>query len=67
MNSKKQRKYTRGMQERLIFLNTFWGLDKPQALPPNMIVTGPISKPVTNLLEQLKTKDPKLSEFLDEA
>ena len=48
----------RTMQSRLMIMNTFWGLDRPQALPPNMILTGPISRPVSNLLESLKTKDP---------
>ena len=48
-------------------MNTYWGLDKPQALPPNFVVTGPISKPIENLLGQLKIKDLELSDWLDEA
>ena len=48
-------------------MNTYWGLDKPQALPPNFVVTGPISKPIENLLDQLKIKDLELSDWLDEA
>ena len=53
------------MQSRLMIMNTFWGLDRPQALPPNYILTGPISRPFGNLTEALKTKDPEISDFLD--
>ena len=67
VNSKRQRTFARTMQSRLILMNTFWGFDKPQALPPNFILTGPISKPVENLLELLKIKDIELSDWLDEA
>lgn len=34
-------------------VNSFWGLDKPVCLPPNVHLTGPLSKTTAPYMEQL--------------
>ena len=51
----------------LVILNTFWGLEKPQSLPPNFVVTGPLFTPSDSLLPQLIEKDKALYDWLEAA
>ena len=45
--------YFESMHKRVVLFNTFWGMDKPTVMmPPNFIVTGPLLKEPTALLEQ---------------
>ena len=48
----------------LAILSTFWGLEKPQALPPNFVVVGPLYTPPDKLLPNLIEKDKGLYEWL---
>ena len=65
--SREFKDYMASLQKRLVLLHSFWGLEKPQALPPNLVMLGPISKPPTDLLVKLKEKDAVLSDWLDKA
>lgn len=38
-------RYSKVLHESVIMLNSFWGLDSAISLPPNNIVTGPLSIP----------------------
>jgi len=42
-------------------------LEPGEAIPPNIVLTGPLSDPPTDLLPILKEKDEKLSDWLDQA
>ena len=55
------------LTKRTVLFNTFTGLDPAYSLPPNFVLTGPLSLPQDNLLELLGTKDPELKAWLDEA
>lgn len=35
-------KHIKNLPERLILVNSFWGLEKPTLLPPNIRMTGPL-------------------------
>lgn len=48
-------------------INSFWGLDKAQSLPPNYVLTGPLTKSPENLVQSLKEKDLDLYQWLEEA
>ena len=37
------------------------------ALPPTCVITGPLSLPQNQLLQELERKDPELLKWLDEA
>jgi len=54
---------------RVIINTTFWGLEDGTALPPNVIVTGPLYDPpsTTDLIPALKAKDDKLYDWLEQA
>ena len=59
--------YWLNLNKRVILFNTFTGLDPAYSLPPNYVLTGPLSLPQDNLVELLGTKDPELKAWLDEA
>lgn len=64
-----QLKFLKTLSGRPILMNTFWGFDSPQALPPNFVVTGPISKKqsaktLPEIEEAIKAKDPELLEWM---
>ena len=50
-----------------MLLNSFPGLDHAMTLPPNFVMTGPLSLPQDDLGEKLATKDSELKAWLDEA
>jgi hypothetical protein len=50
---------------RVVICNSFFGLEPGEAIPPNIVLTGPLSDPTTDLLQILKEKDEKLSDWLD--
>ena len=51
----------------LVILNTFWGLEKAIALPPNFVVTGPLFTPPDKCLPVLMEKDRELYDWLQKA
>jgi hypothetical protein len=54
-------------EKRTLLFNSFWGLERPICLPPNVQLIGPLSHPPEKLVEELKAKDPELFEWLEEA
>jgi len=48
----------------LMLVQTIWGLDKPQPLPPNIVVTGPVLPPPLDLRERLAAEHKELYRFL---
>ena len=46
---------------------SFWGFEKAQALPPNIILTGPVSKPASDMLKALEEKDKTLFDWMNAA
>ena len=59
--------YFLSLNSRVVLFNSFFGLDPAISLPPNYIMTGPMSSPQNDLVEKLKSKDEELSNWLDEA
>lgn len=55
------------MQDHIVLCNSFWGLDRALSIPPNIIMTGPLSKPQGDLVQKLQEKDPELFEWLNNA
>ena len=39
-------------------INSFWGIDKPTVLPPNIVMIGPLAKFDAPYMEHLQEKDP---------
>ena len=60
-------KYWQSFTKRAVLFNTFTGLDPAYSVPPNFVLTGPLSLPPDNLAELLAKKDPELKVWLDEA
>ena len=48
-------------------VNSFFGVDKPICLPPNLKFVGSIGKPANQLEDQLREMDPELFNFLEQA
>jgi len=48
-------------------INSFWGLDTAESVPPNYIHTGPLSKAPEKLMEDFLKKDPDLYEWMNKA
>lgn len=48
----------------VVLVNSFWGLDAPRALPPNIVMTGPLLPPPSRLLTGFAAKHPELDAFL---
>ena len=64
---KTQHKYFDGLNERCVLLNTFWGYERAQCLPPNFVVTGPLFKTRGNVATSLAEKDKELHKWLNQA
>ena len=47
--------------------NSYFGLEKPICIPPNIKMIGPINKDPTELMEILQEKDMKLYQWLEDA
>jgi hypothetical protein len=56
-------------QQNLIYICTsFWGLEEPYLLPPNLHLVGPSVKPASgDLLQILKEKDERIYNWLEDA
>eukprot|EP00443_Scrippsiella_acuminata_P008812 CAMPEP_0115169124 /NCGR_PEP_ID=MMETSP0270-20121206/1108_1 /TAXON_ID=71861 /ORGANISM="Scrippsiella trochoidea, Strain CCMP3099" /LENGTH=505 /DNA_ID=CAMNT_0002581815 /DNA_START=33 /DNA_END=1549 /DNA_ORIENTATION=- len=48
----------------VVLIQTIWGLDRPQPLPPNVVVTGPVLPPAGDLRQRLAADHPDLYKFL---
>jgi hypothetical protein len=59
--------YFLSLNSRVVLFNSFFGLDAAVSLPPNYVMTGPMSSPQNDLLEKLGSKDGELLIWLDEA
>lgn len=59
--------YYESFPKRLLLINSFWGLDKAMAVPPNWIPTGPLFRPPADLLPILKEKNEELFNWMNEA
>lgn len=57
----------REVPSHIVICHSFWGLEKPSPIPPNIVMTGPLMRESTNLMERLQEKDPKLLAWLNEA
>ena len=56
------------MPERLVLINTFWGLEPPALLPPNIRLTGPLNTcDQINALQTLNRKHNELFRFMQQA
>lgn len=42
--------YQQGFSNRVILMNTFFGLDEARSLPPNVFMTGTMLKPQKDLM-----------------
>ena len=61
-------KNLRGLSSRMIICNSFWGLDAPRPIPPNVIMTGPLMKRETSVqLASLEKKDAHLFAWMNDA
>ena len=43
--TKKYKDHFYGVAERIVICNSFFGLDQPAMLPPNIVLTGPLMRP----------------------
>ena len=59
--------YQDGFSSRVVLSNSFFGLEEPRPLPPNIHLTGPLVQPQGDLLKDLKEKHNKLYQWLEEA
>jgi hypothetical protein len=59
--------YKYSWSSRSIMINSFWGLDKAEALPPNYVQTGPLTKSSDSLIENFKEKDMDLYLWMNKA
>lgn len=64
---KKYIEYWHKFNERTCLVNSFYGLEKAMAAPPNYVYTGPLSPPQENLMVILQQKDEALFNWLNEA
>jgi UDP:flavonoid glycosyltransferase YjiC (YdhE family) len=55
------------LTKRVVLINSFWGFDKHQLMPPNLVMTGPLVKHASELQVTLEMKDPKLKAWMDNA
>lgn len=49
----------------MVLCNSFWGLERAICSPPNIVLTGPLSKPQNDLLTKLEEKDVDLFNWLN--
>ena len=52
--------YLRSLKHRPILLNSFFGFEKPCALPPNATITGPVVRPENVRPESLGQKNAQM-------
>lgn len=58
----------RSNANRIVICNSFFGLDKPCSLPPNVNLVGPLVKQSEDdMMKNLREKDPVLFEWVEEA
>jgi len=57
----------RTFQSRTIICSTWPGFDLPALLPPNVILHGPVMKPMSGMMKSLSEKDPGLYAWLEDA
>ena len=56
------------MPEKIILLNSFFGLEKHTMLPPNITMTGSLTQRDTlKVMQQFKEKDKKLFQWVQKA
>ena len=48
-------------------INSFFGLEPPVCLPPNLVMTGPLSTQDAPYMERLQEKDKPLYDWLEDA
>ena len=53
--------------ERSVIINSFWGIEKCESVPPNIVFTGPLVKPSESLMEDFEKKDKDLFEWMNKA
>lgn len=49
---KRSGEYFKSFNRRVVMSNSFFGLDQSVSIPPNLILTGPLTKPAGDLMEQ---------------
>ena len=59
--------YYGSLDSRVILLNSFWGYDAASSLQPNVVMTGPLSKPHKVLMEEFEKKDKECFEWMNKA
>lgn len=64
---KREAEYINSFHRRSCLINSFWGLDPAESVPPNFVHTGPLSRPAETLMEDFKTKDNDLLEWMNKA
>jgi len=64
---KRPNAYFNSWPSRSLMINSFWGLDKAEALPPNYVQTGPLTKSSDSLIENFKEKDMDLYLWMNKA
>jgi len=46
---------------------SFWGFERAQAVPPNVVLIGPCLKPASDYLKDLEAKDKELFDWMNKA
>lgn len=46
---------------------SFWGFEKAQAIPPNIVLTGPCMKPAVDYMKVLEEKDKSLFDWMKDS
>ena len=54
-------------ERRVYFVNSFWGLEKAQAIAPNIILTGPLHRHPSDMLALLEKKNKDLFDWMNSA
>lgn len=65
--SRKTNQARKSVPSKVVICNSFWGLEEPSPIPPNVVMVGPLIREPTNLMERLEQKDPKLLDWLNDA
>ena len=55
------------LKRRPLLVNSYFGIDKPIALPPNVTLTGPLVNGDADLSDDIAQKAPEISQFLNSA
>jgi hypothetical protein len=61
------KKFVLKWNKRTFMYQSFFGFEKSQPIPPNIVLTGPVSKPASDLLSVLEQKDKALFEWMNQA